>query len=167
MTLTITNNSRGKWMAAAALGLVGLLLAVFWSEVRTGFHRTTDASVISVPVWLLYIMAAIAVMTLGAIAVVFFRILQKRKTEIAPVTTAEVLGIRWRWTYQDGEMREVTSHCPKCDRQVNPTSEKRHGFLHLISYQCECRKWRSKSFQCSQVDMVERICRTVREQARK
>jgi hypothetical protein len=82
-------------------------------------------------------------------------------------TTAEIFGIRWRWTNQEGEMRDVVPYCPRCDVPAVPVVETRHGFLHLVSYKCECRKWRSKSFQCSQEKFIERVCRTIQQDARK
>jgi len=123
-------------------------------------------SVVSVPVWLLCAAAVFILATLGAVAFVASVRRRKRDAEIAPLTEAEIFGIRWRWNNHEGDIRDITSYCPECDLEVRPTKETRHNFLNLISYQCACGKWRSKSFQCSDVDMIDRVYRTIRKQVR-
>jgi hypothetical protein len=160
-------------VAAAALGLVQFLVPGGWGWVFMPFRRAASAagawaaSLVSVPVWLLCIVTALTVAAVCAVAFVAWTRLRKRAVEIAPLTTAEIFGIRWRWNYDEGEIRDITSYCPKCDLEVQPTNETRHGFLHLISYQCRCRKWQSKSFQCSQDDMIDRVYHTIKQQIRK
>lgn len=123
-------------------------------------------SLVSVPVWLLGVVLALLAIAVGVAAVAALRRRRKGSAETAPSTKAEIFGIRWRWKYQEDDIRDITSYCPMCDIEVRPREETRHGFLHLISYECDCGKWRSKSFQCSHVALIEQVCRTIQKQAR-
>jgi hypothetical protein len=120
-------------------------------------------AMVSVPVWLIVVFSALALTVVGAATVVAYRLLRKPDAGIERPTTAQIFGIRWRWTYDQGNIHEIAAFCPKCDRPVGPTAEARHGFLRLISYKCSCGKWRSKSFQCSQEDFIARVCRTIHQ----
>lgn len=123
-------------------------------------------SLLSLPVWLLGAVSVLIVTAFGAGVFVASARRQRRGTNTPPLTKAEVFGIRWRWNYDAGDIRDLTSYCPKCDMNVRPKEETRHGFLRLISYRCECGKWQSKSFQCSQVEMINRVQRTIQKQVR-
>ena len=154
-------------VTADVIGLVHLPVPAGWGWITLPFQRAFAASgvwadsLVAVPVWLLGVFWALILTAFGALLIVM--ISRRRKLEVAvpTITKAEIFGLRWRWNYDEGEIRNVTCHCPKCDREVKAKSETRHGFLHLISYACECRKWRSKSFQCSEAQMMERVCQAI------
>jgi hypothetical protein len=139
---------RKSLTAAAVLGLASVNVA--WSNAS-----------VSVPVWLIVNLSAITLITVCAAAVVAYKFLRKTEPGIESPATAQIFGIRWRWTNHEGDIRDITSFCPKCDQPVTPTMEARHGFIHLLSYKCRCGKWRSKSFHCSQSDFIERVCRAI------
>ena len=170
------NRSRhilGSGLAATVILALGhFLVPDGWSGVFAFLRRTAAQVVsgadalISVPVWWLALIAALFLSALGTAAYVISRKPRKHATGSEPATDAEILGIRWRWHYQQGDVRNLTSYCPKCDRQVRPRTETRHGFLNLISYPCECGHWRSKSFQCSHREIIDRVCRTIQKHAR-
>jgi hypothetical protein len=159
-------------VAAGVAALVHYFVPGGWGWALTLFGRavtvtsTWAGALISVPVWLLGIVLALIATVLGLAGLAAFNRLRKRAPETTRITNAEIFGIRWRWNYHQGDIRDLTSYCPMCDIQVQPTEETRHGFLHLISYQCDCGRWRSKSFQCAQVDFMDRVCRTIQQQAR-
>jgi hypothetical protein len=156
-------------LTAAAIGLVHFLVPGSWGSITFPFQRAFAASgawadsLVAVPVWLLGVFWAIILTAVGALVIVMIGRRRKLEVEVPTITKAEIFGLRWRWNYQEGAICDVTSYCPKCDREVRARNETRHGFLHLISYACECRKWRSKSFQCSQAQMIERVCQAIQE----
>ena len=119
----------------------------------------------AVPLWLLVVVSLIAVGAVYAAASMAYSRRRKRAAPIAFSTTAEILGVRWRWRYREGNIRDIAPFCPKCDVQVRPAEETRHGFLHLISYRCQCGRWRSQSFQCSHAQLINQIHRTVQSRA--
>jgi hypothetical protein len=121
-------------------------------------------SFVAVPVWVLCLLWALILTAVGAVLLLIVNRRRKLEVQNPTITKADILGLRWRWNYQDGAICDLQSHCPKCDRPVSPRSEKRHGFLQLISFQCECRKWQSKSYQCSHEQLVERVCGAIQEQ---
>lgn len=121
-------------------------------------------SLVAVPLWLVGLFWALIVTAVGALLIVMIRRRRRLEVEVPTITKAEIFGLRWRWNYHEGAICGVTCHCPKCEGEVKARSETRHGFLHLISYACECRKWRSKSFQCSQEQMMQRVCQAIQEQ---
>lgn len=138
------------------------LTAVTVMGLATANIGWADAMV-SVPVWLIVVFSALALTVVGAATLVAWKCLRKPDAGIERPTTAQIFGIRWRWSYDQGTIREIAAFCPKCDQPVGPTAEARHGFLHLISYKCSCGKWRSKSFQCSQEDFIDRVCHTIQQ----
>jgi hypothetical protein len=159
--------------AIVGLGLVHVLVRGDWPSVIMAIREVATASAtwiggsVTAPLWLLGILCAVAMIAIGAGLSLWWKSRRKIEPDTARLTTAVVFGIRWRWSYREGEMCDLVSFCPKCDLQVLPKTESRHGFLHLISYSCVCRKWRSRSFQCSQANFVERVCRAIEQDVRK
>jgi hypothetical protein len=156
----------------AVVGIIGLVHVCVpggWGWILTPFRRAAVAggawaeSLVAVPVWLLCFLWALILTALGAVLLVMVSRRRKLDVELPAITKAEIFGLRWRWNYREGAITDLVSYCPKCEREVIARSETRHGFLHLISYACECRKWRSKSFHCSQEQMNERVCQAIRE----
>lgn len=133
------------------------------AEMNDGMRRALSSGVswsesfVAVPFWVLGVLWALMLTALGAALLVAIHRRRSVVVESPALTKAEIFGLRWRWSYEAGVISELASYCPKCDRPVSPRSENRHGFLHLVSYQCVCRKWRSKSFQCSQAEMIDRV----------
>ena len=162
---------RSGLAATVILALGHYLVPGGWEGVIAFFRRTVApiagwaGSLVSLPIWLLGLVFAIVLTALGVTAYFAASRFRTRAPTTAPLTNAEIFGIRWRWQYQEGDVRDLTSYCPKCDREVRPKRETRHGFLHLISYQCECRHWRSKSFQCSHREIIDRVCRAIQKHA--
>src|SRR5688572_9135559 len=122
---------------------------------------------VSVPVWLLFALSAIAVTAIGLAAWVVSKTHRNRSVVIHSPTTAEIFGIRWRWSNAEGDIQDVTSYCPKCNLEVAATAETRHGVIRLISYKCPCGKWRSQSFHCSKVTFIERVCGLIQQEVEK
>ena len=151
--------------AEPAIGILSALVPGGWvgSFRIMAVGGSWADSFVAVPVWLLCVLWMMILTAVGAVLLVLMN--RRRKLEVATptLTKADILGLRWRWNYQDGVICDLQSYCPKCDRPVSPRSEKRHGYLQLISYQCECRKWRSKSFQCSQEQFYDQVCRAIQE----
>jgi hypothetical protein len=158
-------------VATVILALGHFLVPGGWRGVLALFGQVAGAiatwasAIVTVPVWWLVLVSAMILTAVGIAVYVASTRPRKHAPTTAPCTKAEIFGIRWRWNYQEGDVRDLTSYCPKCDRQVRPIGETRHGFLNLISYQCECRHWRSKSFHCSQREIIDRVCRTIQKQA--
>jgi hypothetical protein len=120
----------------------------------------------TVPLWLLLVVTAIAVSGIIAAGSLAFRARGKGEPSITLPTTADVLGVRWRWQYRNGDIRDITPFCPRCDGQVSPIEETRHGYIHLISFRCSCSRWQSQSFQCSHEQLMKRVYATVKNQMR-
>src|SRR5688500_12158741 len=118
----------------------------------------------SVPLWLFVIVSALALSSIGAAAWFAYKSRRKREAAIARPTTAEIMGFRWCWHYRDGEVRDLASYCPKCDSEIHPTEENRHGKIHLISFRCDCVQWRSQSFQCSHAQLIKQVFHAIREE---
>jgi hypothetical protein len=138
------------------------LAAIFVADTM---HLLT-LTMVAVPLW---VFAAAAALIVTAIAIAIYLATSRRSVPSPgqpPATCAEILGIRWRWKNEAGDVSEISSFCPRCDRPIQPKEETRHGFLHLISFECDCRKWRSKSFQCSHSDFIDRIHATIQQQSR-
>ena len=161
-------------IAVIFLGSVHYFAPGGWSWISVWLQQFASAtsgwagSLVTVPVWLLCTISTILVLALVAGAWAVAKRLGKHGAEPRPaITSAEIFGIRWRWNYHEGDIRDIASFCPECDRQVQPKEETRHGFLRLISYQCECGRWRSKSFHCSTVDFVDRVQRTIAQEIRR
>jgi hypothetical protein len=159
-------------IAVTAIALVQCLVTGGWAALFSRVFRVISANLawtassISVPTWLIItgvLIAAIAVCTVVSIA---FRRRSRPAAGIESREFAKIFGIRWHWISCGRDIRELVASCPKCDGKVSPTSETRHGFIRLISYKCDCGAWRSQSFQCSEVDLIERVCRTIRKQSR-
>jgi hypothetical protein len=123
-------------------------------------------SLVAIPIWLLGVFWALILTALGALVIIRLNRRQKIEVEVPTITKAEIFGLHWRWSFREGAVCDVASYCPKCSREVKARSETRHGFLNLISYACECRKWRSKSFHCSQTEMMERVGRAIEEKTK-
>jgi hypothetical protein len=160
-----------KWVGAdAEVGLAHALVPGGWGGIFKPLGRMMAAggswadSFVAVPVWVLCLLWALILTAVGAVLLLIVNRRRKLEVQNPTITKADILGLRWRWNYQDGAICDLQSHCPKCDRPVSPRSEKRHGFLQLISFQCECRKWQSKSYQCSHEQLVERVCGAIQEQ---
>jgi uncharacterized membrane protein len=70
-----------------------------WGWAFASFRRDATASgarvgsVVTVPVWLLCVVAALILTALGVAAFVASARLRKRKAQVAPLTKAEILGI--------------------------------------------------------------------------
>jgi hypothetical protein len=167
----LSHSVRCGLAATVILALGHSLVPGGWGGVFTFFSRTTApiadwaGSLVSLPIWVLGLVFAVLLTALGVAGYVASTRFRTRAPGKAPLTKAEIFGIRWRWDYREGDVHDLTSYCPKCDRQVRPTEETRHGFLHLISYQCACGHWRSKSFQCSRTEIIKRVCRTIQKHA--
>jgi hypothetical protein len=163
---------RSGLAAVVILALGHFCVAEGWAGVFAFFRRTAAAlaawggTSVTVSVWWLALVSALILTALGTAVLFASGRLRKRTPASAGLAKTEIFGIRWRWEYQEGNVRDLRSYCPKCDRQVGPKGETRHGFLHLISYQCECGHWRSKSFQCSQTEIIDRVRRTIQKHAR-
>lgn len=133
----------------------------------TAFSFQWVESLVAVPVWALGLIWAAILTALGAALLFAFNRRRSIVLETPALTKAEVFGLRWRWSYDAGVITELASYCPECDREVSAKTENRHGFLHLISYQCVCRRWRSKSFQCSQAEMLDRVTQAIAQKSAK
>jgi hypothetical protein len=175
--LEATMNRSGQIVRSGVAATMILALGYFfvpegWGGMFTFFKRAVApivgwaGTIVTVPVWWLVLVSGLMVMILGTAAYIASTRSRKHASATARLTKADIFGIRWRWQYEDGDVRNLASFCPKCDRPVHPKTETRHGFLRLISYQCECRHWQSKSFQCSQTEIIDRVCRTIQKQAR-
>ncbi len=121
-------------------------------------------AVVAVPLWLLVLLWTVVLTAIGAALLVGINRRRADVPETPGVTKADIFGLRWRWSYDGGVMCGLKAHCPKCDQPVAAKPENRHGFLQLISYQCACGKWRSKSFQCSQAQMLDRVSQAITKQ---
>ena len=119
----------------------------------------------AVPLWMFIAVAAMAVSAIVAAGWFALSNRRKRESSIARPTTGDVLGVRWRWHYRDGDIRDITPFCPRCDSQVSAMEETRHGYLHLISFRCTCRRWQSQSFQCSHDQLVKQVYSTLKNRA--
>lgn len=145
-------------MVAVAALVVHFACPGGWAGVLATTSRLMSAeSFVAIPVWLLSVLWVAILTALGAALLLAIHRRQSIVVESPTVTKADIFGLRWRWNYDAGVISELTSYCPKCDQPVSARSENRHGYLQLISYQCDCRKWRSKSFQCSQAEMIDRV----------
>jgi hypothetical protein len=150
----------------AGIGLLYFMLRGGPQQVSVPARNVMSVdAVVAVPLWLLVVLW---MMVLTAIGAALLMVIHRRRSivpETPGVTKAEIFGMRWRWTYDGGVMSGLKAHCPKCDQPVSARVENRHGFLHLISYQCVCRKWHSKSFQCSEAQMLDRVSEAIAKQA--
>ena len=160
-------------IAAVITALGHFLLPGGWRVIFASLGETAAGSLawastaITVPAWLIAFLVAVVLVTAGA-AMLFARTRREEPAAEVPLpTTADVFGVRWRWSYHEGSMHDLRAFCPKCNQPVHPIEEKRHGFLQLISFQCECRKWRSRSFQCSTDALLDRVCHAVQQDLRK
>ena len=159
-------------IAVAAIVLVQCLVTGGWAALFSRVSRVISANLawtassISVPTGLIIIGVSIAGTAVCTAISIAFRRRSPPAEGIESREFAEIFGIRWHWISCGRDIRELVASCPKCDGKVSPTSETRHGFIRLISYKCDCRAWRSQSFQCSEADLTERVCRTIRKQTR-
>jgi hypothetical protein len=159
--------------AVVVLGLVQVLGHGGWAAVAATTHDAATAGLtwiggsVTTPLWLIGLLWALAVTSIGVGLSLWWKARRKCELPVARPTTALIFGIRWRWNYRDGQICDLLSFCPKCDLQVVPKTEARHGFLNLISFSCACRKWKCRSFHCSQANFVERVCRSIEQDVHK
>jgi hypothetical protein len=147
----------------AGIGLLCFMLRGGPQQASAPAGNVVDV-VVAVPLWLLVVLWIVVLTAIGAALLIVINRRRSIVPETPGVTKADIFGLRWRWSYDGGVMCGLKAHCPKCDQPVSAKAENRHGFLHLISYQCACRKWRSKSFQCSEAQMLDRVTQAIAKQ---
>lgn len=67
-----------------------------------------------------------------------------RQAEVEPVVE-EIEGVQWRCTLYDGEVYELTAHCPKCLIKIDPESNRSPRRGEATTYRCDgCRDFESQ-----------------------
>src|SRR5215207_7436198 len=110
---------RGGLAATIGIVLVHFLVPGGWGWIFSPLRRAAAAggtwaeALVSVPVWVLCVLWALILTALGA--AILMVLSRRRKVDVAipSIIKAAIFGLRWRWKYREGELVDLTCHCPK------------------------------------------------------
>jgi hypothetical protein len=126
-----------KVIASAIVAIGGITYFDGWSWIASFLERgarvVADSS--TLPNWV------IGLMFVGCSIAVVAVLLWLRSKGVPTATWQsytedEVLGLRWRWKWNHGQIASLYAFCPRCDFQMFPENTSAWDALDKYSYHC-------------------------------
>lgn len=154
-TKLLMNNSPSKEGVFRSKVLPGLITATVigavtslfpggwrWIFVKIQTFWIWFTSSVSVPVWVVALLALVALAAITLFGVVIFaarRSSGSTRDIVSDYFEDTFFGMVWRWSYFNHEIVDLSSFCPRCDMQVYPTRGSSSWALDFAEYSCgEC-----------------------------
>ncbi len=171
----IRNSVLASLISAALIALFVYIMPGGWAWVflkgrlAIAVSTTWLGSSLAVPVWLFIILSLLALTAIIVVAIACASVPSVRNVgdEIKLFTEAEFFGIKWRWRYGQNGINNIMAFCPKCDLQVHPTNLPTFNCIDRIAYRCDEGHWQSQEYDCSQVELVDRVLRKIQQEIRR
>lgn len=157
-----------KVIATGIIGVAGLSATFFlgwWPSISSWLSVAGDflGTPIQVPRWAVLLMALLALPAVVAFLAILWTKTRPPSATQPPGWTSYrsdlFLGLRWRWTYNDGQMSEPLSFCPICDYQIHAQRGFDYGSYSVTEFHCDSCAKTIASFKESYSELSSKAAR--------